>query len=142
MSFINRPLKRELSLLVSRPFIYPTRPSSQSHGVVQGPICPEIDQILDELYQALDDPTFKGDPTEMLLRIDEMWGEYDSRLKLEERFGLEESQPDPGLFPEDTGSDVAALLTPGALDVDLLSCFNSSVYQRGTMVSRPTTSSY
>ena len=139
MSFVNRPLKRELSRLVSNPFIYSARASSQSHGLVQGPISPEIDSMLDELYQALDDPTFQGDPTEFLLRIDEMWGEHDPKDKLEEYPGLEEMEPDPGMFPEDTDFDIAALLTPETLDVDLLSCFNNSKYLRRMMVSQPTT---
>ena len=95
--------------------------------------------MLDELYQALDDPTFQGDPTEILLHIDEMCGEHDPRYKLGGGPILEEMEPDPGLFPEDTGFDVAALSTPEALDVGLLSCFNSSMFLQRMMVSQPTT---
>lgn len=95
--------------------------------------------MLEELYQALDDPTFQGDPTEILLRIDEMWGEYDPRYKFDGRPILEEMEPDPGLFPEDTGFDVETLLAPEALDVDFLGCFNGSMYLRRMMVSQPTT---
>jgi len=98
--------------------------------------------MLDELYQALDDSTFQGDPTEMLLRIDEMCGEYDPRYKLKGHSILEEMEPDPGLFLEDSGFDVVALLTPEALDNDLLSCFDSSIYLRRMMVSQPTTLCY
>lgn len=135
MSSVNRTLKKELSRLVSHSFIRSARASSQSHGLVQGPISPEIDPILDELYRALDDPTYQGDPTEILFRIDEMLGEHDPRPKLEGAFGLEEMEPDPGLFPEGSGLDAAALLTPEALNTEPLSSFNTSMYLQLMMVS-------
>ena len=93
--------------------------------------------MLDELYQALDDPAYQGDPTETLLRIDELIGEYDSRAKLEARFALEDIEPDPGLFQEDTDFDIAAFLTPEALNNESLISFNGSAYLQHLMVRGP-----
>ena len=70
----------------------------------------------------------------MLTLISEIIGDHDSRLKLEQRF--EEAEPDPGLFPEDTGFDTAALLTPEALSAKLGTSLNSSAYIRHMMVSK------
>ena len=91
--------------------------------------------MLDELYRSLEDPTYEGNPVETLFHIDEMLGEYDSRFKLEGC--LEVMEPDPGLFPEDTGFDIATLLTPEALDTEPLCSFNfnSTMYLRRMRVS-------
>lgn len=86
------------------------------------------------MYELLDDPTYDGDPTETLLRIDEMLGEYDSRYKLERYPILEEIEPDPGLFPEDTGFDVAELDAPEFLNAEAFSSFDSSTYLQRMMV--------
>ena len=72
----------------------------------------------------------------MLLLIDEMLGEHDSMFKFQQRHGLEEAEPDPGLFPEDSGFETAALLAPEALNAELLSSFNSSAYLERMMVSK------
>ena len=94
---------------------------------------------MDKIYEALGDPTYEGDPTGMLLLIDEMLGEHDSMFKLQQRYGLEEAEPDPGLFPEDSGFETAALLAPEALNAELLSSFNSSAYLERMMVSKSDT---
>jgi len=87
------------------------------------------------MYEVLDDPTYDGDPAEILLRINEMLGEYDSRCNLEHHPILEEIEPDPGLFPEDTGSDITTLDTPEALNTEPFSSFSSSTYLQRMMVS-------
>jgi len=87
------------------------------------------------MYEVLDDPTYDGDPVETLLRIDEILGEHDSRCKFEQHPILEETEPDPGLFPEDTGFDITALYTPEALNAEPFNSFNSSAYLQRMMVS-------
>ena len=93
---------------------------------------------MSEVYGVLDDPAYDGKPAEMLLFIDELLGEHDSRFKLEQRYGLEEAEPDPGLFPEEeeTGLDATELLTPEAINAEFFGSFNGSAYLQRMTVSR------
>lgn len=86
------------------------------------------------MYKVLDDPTYKGNPVEILYFIQEMLGDYDSRRGREQYPILEDMEPDPPLFSEDAGFCTAALTTPEVPNTEVLDSFDSSAYLQYMMV--------
>jgi len=99
-------------------------------------MCPEIGPIVDEIHKDLDDPVNGRIPVGLLNHIRGILGEYDPRYELEQYSPPEEAEPDPGLFPEDSGFDFATFATSGASATRLYDSQGSSAYLKSVIVGK------
>lgn len=89
------------------------------------------------MYREMDDPEHQGNLVDALEIIQELMGEHDTRSEFfEQNPPLEETEPDPLLFPEDSGFEDAVLATPEAPVTGMSKSFDRSAYLESMKVGK------
>jgi hypothetical protein len=98
MSSGAEPLQIELTRIVGYPSVGFPRKSFKSDNFVEVTGYPDLDAILDKMYEDVQDPYYTGNPAETLRQVIETWDEYTA---------LRETPDYPDLLPEYIGFDIS-----------------------------------